>query len=119
MGTAVLKPPKIFHVNWFRQNADGKFIWPGRREHARAWLAVDHRPAARPSRSPIGMLPTVDAIDRTGIDVDDATMQELVSVSKDDWKKEVEGVGEFFAKFGDRLPAEMERQRNALAKRLG
>ena len=121
MGTAVKNPPKIFHVNWFRQNADGKFIWPGFGENMRVLRWVLDRCAGKGKavESPIGMLPTVDAIDRTGIDVEDATMRELVSVSKDDWKQEVVGVGEFFAKFGDRLPAEMERQRNALAKRLG
>jgi phosphoenolpyruvate carboxykinase (GTP) len=121
MGTAVKNPPKIFHVNWFRQDADGKFMWPGFGENMRVlrWVLDRCAGTGKAVESPIGMLPTPDAIDRTGIAVDDATMKELVSVSKDDWKKEVEGVGEFFAKFGDRLPAEMERQRNALAKRLG
>jgi phosphoenolpyruvate carboxykinase (GTP) len=121
MGTAVKNPPKIFHVNWFRQDADGKFIWPGFGENMRVlrWVLDRCAGTGKAVESPIGMLPTVDAIDRSGIDVDDATMKELVAVSKDDWKKEVEGVGEFFAKFGDRLPVEMERQRNALAKRLG
>jgi phosphoenolpyruvate carboxykinase (GTP) len=121
MGTAVKNPPKIFHVNWFRQDANGKFIWPGFGENMRVlrWILKRCDGKGKAVESPIGMLPTVDAIDRGGIDVDDATMKDLVSVSRDDWKKEVEGVGEFFAKFGDRLPAEMERQRNALAKRLG
>jgi len=121
MGTAVPKPPKIFHVNWFRQDDQGRFIWPGFGENMRVlrWVLDRCAGKGKASESPIGMLPTLDAIDRAGVDVSDATMRELLSVSKDDWKKEVEGVGEFFAKFGDRLPAEMERQRNALAKRLG
>jgi phosphoenolpyruvate carboxykinase (GTP) len=71
------------------------------------------------TESPIGMLPTTSAVDRSGVDVDDATMRELLSVSKDDWKKEAEGVGEFFSKFDGRLPGEMEKQRQALEKRLG
>jgi phosphoenolpyruvate carboxykinase (GTP) len=121
MGTAVPKPPKIFHVNWFRQDADGKFMWPGFGENMRVlrWVLDRCAGTGKAVESPIGMLPSPDAIDRAGIEVDDATMKELVSVSKDDWKKEVEGVGEFFQKFGDRLPAEMERQRKALEKRLG
>jgi phosphoenolpyruvate carboxykinase (GTP) len=96
-------------------------MWPGFGENMRVlrWVLDRCAGKGKASESPIGMLPTPDAIDRVGIDVSDATMRELLSVSKDDWKKEVEGVGEFFAKFGDRLPAEMERQRKALEKRLG
>jgi phosphoenolpyruvate carboxykinase (GTP) len=121
MGTAVKNPPKIFHVNWFRQNDQGRFIWPGFGENMRVlrWILERCQGKGRASESPIGMLPTVDAIDRSGIDVDDATMRELTAVSKEDWKKEAAGVGEFFSKFGARLPAEMERQRQALEKRLG
>jgi len=121
MGTAVPRPPKIFHVNWFRQDAQGRFLWPGFGENMRVlrWILdrCDGKGAA--AESPIGMLPTPDAIDRTGIEVDDATMRELVAVSKDDWRAEASGVGEFFAKFGSRLPGEMEKQRQALVKRLG
>jgi phosphoenolpyruvate carboxykinase (GTP) len=121
MGTAVKNPPKIFHVNWFRQNDAGKFIWPGFGENMRVlrWVLERCEGKGQAAESPIGMLPTAGAIDRDGIDVDDATMKELASVSKDDWRKEAEGVGEFYAKFGARLPAEMERQRAALVKRLG
>jgi phosphoenolpyruvate carboxykinase (GTP) len=121
MGTAVKNPPKIFHVNWFRQDDQGRFIWPGFGENMRVlrWILERCQGKGRASESAIGMLPTVDAIDRTGIEVDDATMRELTSVSKEDWKKEAAGVGEFFSKFGARLPAEMERQRQALEKRLG
>jgi len=121
MGTAVPKPPKIFHVNWFRQDGQGRFIWPGFGENMRVlrWVLDRCAGTGKATESPIGMLPAPDAIDRAGIDVSDATMRELLSVSADDLKKKVEGVGEFFAKFGDRLPAEMERQRKAVEKRLG
>jgi phosphoenolpyruvate carboxykinase (GTP) len=121
MGTAVPRPPKIFHVNWFRQNADGKFIWPGFGENMRVlrWIVDRCDGKGEAGESPIGMLPTPNAIDRAGIDVDARTMVELEAVSKDDWRAETKGVGEFFAKFGPRLPGEMERQRQALEKRLG
>jgi phosphoenolpyruvate carboxykinase (GTP) len=121
MGTAVPNPPRIFHVNWFRQDDQGRFIWPGFGENMRVlrWVLERCQGKGGAAESAIGMLPTTNAIDRNGIDVDDATMQQLLSVSKDDWKKEAAGVGEFFAKFDGRLPDEMERQRQALEKRLG
>jgi len=121
MGTVVPQPPKIFHVNWFRQNADGKFIWPGFGENMRVlrWIVDRCKGQGAAVESPIGLLPGKDAIDTTGLGVDAATMHELLSVSRDDWRPETDSIGEFFGKFGDRLPKEMEAQRQALIKRLG
>jgi phosphoenolpyruvate carboxykinase (GTP) len=121
MGTAVPKPPKIFHVNWFRQDANGKFLWPGFGENLRVlrWVLGRCLGSAQAVESPIGMLPAPGSIDTAGLDVPPSTMQELLTVNRDDWKAEAAGVAEFFAKFGSRLPAEMERQRQALLQRLG
>jgi len=121
MGTVLRRPPAIFHVNWFRQNAEGKFIWPGFGENMRVlrWIVDRCKGAGNAVDSPIGQLPARGAIDTSGLDVDAATMDELLSVSRDDWRTEAEGIGEFFAKFGSRLPAEMERQRKELLRRLG
>ncbi len=121
MGTVTPKPPKIFHVNWFRQNDQGKFIWPGFGENLRVlrWIVDRCEGRGEAVESPIGLLPGRGAIDTGGLDVTPQTMDELLAVSKDDWGAEAAGIGEFFAKFGDRLPAEMERQRQALVKRLG
>jgi phosphoenolpyruvate carboxykinase (GTP) len=68
--------------------------------------------------SPIGMLPTKNAIDTTGLDLPAGAMDELLTISKDDWRKEADNLGEFFAKFGNHLPQEMNRQRDQLIKRL-
>jgi phosphoenolpyruvate carboxykinase (GTP) len=121
MGTVLRRPPAIFHVNWFRQNAEGKFIWPGFGENMRVlrWIVDRCTGAGKAVDSPIGQLPGRGAIDTSGLDVDAATMDELFSVPRDDWRAEAEGIGEFFAKFGSRLPAEMEQQRQALLRRLG
>jgi phosphoenolpyruvate carboxykinase (GTP) len=121
MGPTIKRPPKIFHVNWFRQNADGKFIWPGFGENMRVlrWIMDRCRGKASAVESAIGNLPGHDAIDTAGLEVDAATMQELLTVSRDDWRSEADHIGEFFGKFGNRLPAEMARQREALRKRLG
>jgi len=120
MGTLVPKPPRIFHVNWFRQNAEGKFIWPGFGENMRVlrWIVERCEGRGEAVMSPIGYLPGNGSIDVDGIDVDAATMDELLDVPMDDWRTEAESIGEFFAKFGARLPAAMEAQRKALVKRL-
>jgi len=121
MGAIIPRPPKIFHVNWFRQNADGKFIWPGFGENMRVlrWIVDRCKGQGATVESPIGMLPGKDGIDTGGLAVDAATMQALLSVSRDDWRPETESIAEFFARFGDRLPVEMDAQRKALVKRLG
>ena len=121
MGKAVERPPAIFHVNWFRQDAEGKFIWPGFGENMRVlrWIVARAKGAGAATESPIGMLPARGAIDTSGLAVGDDAMQELLSVSRDDWRREAAGIGEFFAKFDGRLLEEMERQRQGLVKRLG
>jgi phosphoenolpyruvate carboxykinase (GTP) len=121
MGRAVKRPPLVFHVNWFRQDADGRFIWPGFGENMRAlrWILDRCAGGDGAAESPIGLLPKKGAIDTAGLAIDDATMRELLSVSRDDWRGEVDSIGAFFGKFGRRLPDEMARQRDALAKRLG
>jgi phosphoenolpyruvate carboxykinase (GTP) len=121
MGTVAKQPPKIFHVNWFRQDAQGKFLWPGFGENMRVlrWIVDRCQGRGEAVESPIGMLPARGAIDTSGLDVSEATMNELLSVAREDWRAETESIGEFFGKFGARLPAEMSRQRSELVKRLG
>src|SRR5881398_552756 len=116
MGKTVERPPAIFHVNWFRQDAGGRFIWPGFGENLRVlrWIVARCKGVGAGTESPIGLLPAKGAIDTTGLAVDGRTMEELLSVPKDDWRREAEGIGEFFGKFDGRLPAEMERQRQGL-----
>jgi phosphoenolpyruvate carboxykinase (GTP) len=121
MASVVKRPPKIFHVNWFRQNAAGKFIWPGFGENLRAlrWIVERCEGRGAAVESAIGCLPAKGAIDTSGLDVDDASMHEMLSVSKDDWRADAGNIGEFFGKFGTRLPGEINRQREALVRRLG
>jgi phosphoenolpyruvate carboxykinase (GTP) len=121
MGTRSDKLPKIFHVNWFRLDADGKFLWPGYGENVRVlrWALERCQGGGDAVETPIGYVPTPKGIDRAGLDVSEATMQELLTVNKDDWKGEIAGMREFFAKFEAKLPAEMQRQVDGLEKRLG
>jgi phosphoenolpyruvate carboxykinase (GTP) len=120
MGRSVPRPPKVFHVNWFRKGADGKFLWPGYGENVRVlkWMLERIEGTAAATETPIGMVPTQDALTLDGLDVTRATMQELLSVDPDSWTKEHADVGTFFQKFGDRLPAEIRDEHNRLRQRL-
>ncbi|MEY2741794.1 MAG: hypothetical protein RIS21_162 [Planctomycetota bacterium] len=121
MGGRMKHAPKIFHVNWFRQNAAGKFVWPGFGENLRVlrWVIDRCNGGGAAVESAIGHLPAPGAVDMSGLDLDDATRADLFNVDAREWKAEAENVAEFFAKFGSRLPAEMERQRLDLLARLG
>jgi phosphoenolpyruvate carboxykinase (GTP) len=121
LGPTLRQPPRVFHVNWFRQGPDGKFLWPGFGENLRVlkWVVDRCRGRGQAVESPIGHLPAPGALDTTGLPVSPQTMQELLSVDPADWRQEAVALGEFFAKFGDRVPPELERQRQALLARLG
>ena len=112
--------PKIFCVNWFRKTAEGKWLWPGYGDNSRVlkWVFERCDGEGKAQETAIGYLPTLDAIDRTGTNVTEEDMKELLTVDKDGWKKELETISEHFKKF-DRLPAELEAQRKALEERLG
>ena len=120
MGRNIPHPPKIFHVNWFRKGADGKFLWPGYGENARVlkWMLERIEGKAAATETPIGAVPTSNAITLDGIDVSRETMKELLHVEPADWAKEHADVGEFFKKFGDRLPEEIHEEHNRLGERL-
>jgi phosphoenolpyruvate carboxykinase (GTP) len=117
------KLPKVFYVNWFRKNADGKFLWPGYGENSRvlAWIFDRCDGDAAAHESPIGLLPPVadGGIDTDGLDVSDADMQKLLSVDIDGWKQQLPQIRDHYAKFGDKLPAELAAQLAALEQRLG
>jgi phosphoenolpyruvate carboxykinase (GTP) len=121
MGKAVPRPPRIFHVNWFRQDADGRFLWPGFGENLRVlkWVIARCTGKGAAIESPIGGLPAPGEIDTSGLPLDEPAMARLFDVSRDDWRAEADDMGQFFAKFGKRLPDEIERQRRALLARLG
>lgn len=114
------KLPQIFYVNWFRKTNDGKWLWPGYGENSRVLKWIFERVAGegKTMETPIGYMPTTDAIDRSGLNVSDADMIELLKVDNNEWLKEVASIREHYAKFGERLPQELTVQLNALEKRL-
>ena len=114
------KLPKIFYVNWFRKGEDGRWLWPGFGENSRVLEWVFNRVGddADAVETPIGYLPTMESLDVTGVNVSPADMAELLEVDVDEWRHEVPGIREYFAQFGDRLPAALHAQVDALAARL-
>jgi phosphoenolpyruvate carboxykinase (GTP) len=120
MGKKIPHPPKIFHVNWFRRGADGKFLWPGYGENVRVlkWILerVEGRGAA--DETPIGYVPSANALTLDGLQIAPAHLRELLAVNPDDWQQELDDTREFFDKFGSRLPRQMREEHEKLAKRL-
>ncbi len=117
VGSRIERPPLVFRVNWFRTGADGRFLWPGFGENLRVlkWVLDRCQGRGEAVETAIGLLPTPDAIDREGLDISDAAMQELLRVDLPDWMEAVHGQQEFFATFGDRLPAGIRAEHERLA----
>jgi phosphoenolpyruvate carboxykinase (GTP) len=120
MGKRIARPPKIFHVNWFRKGADGKFLWPGYGENVRVlkWIIERIEGKAAATETPIGFVPTSNALTLDGLDVSRATMEDLLRVDSGDWTKEHADTDSFFQKFGSRLPDEIRDEHNRLGQRL-
>ncbi|HOL92504.1 MAG TPA: phosphoenolpyruvate carboxykinase domain-containing protein, partial [Clostridiales bacterium] len=118
--TAPDKLPKIFYVNWFRKDNDGKFLWPGFGDNSRVlkWIVERVAGEGKAVETPIGYMPTPDAIDTTGLDISEETMKELLKVDRDEWLKEVESIREHYASYGPKMPKELYAQLDALEKRL-
>jgi len=120
MGKKIAKPPKIFHVNWFRKSADGKFLWPGYGENVRVlkWILerVEGRGAAQ--ETPIGYVPAKNGLTLDGIKISDEALNELLRVNPEDWDAEMEDSKQFLGKFGGRLPRQISEEHEKLARRF-
>ncbi|MCL2023826.1 MAG: phosphoenolpyruvate carboxykinase (GTP) [Oscillospiraceae bacterium] len=114
------KLPKIFFVNWFRKNDQGKFIWPGFGDNSRVLKWITERIAGKAAAvsTPIGNMPTADAIDISGTNVSAEDMAELLKVDKDAWLAEIESIKANYKSYGDRLPKELEQELAKLEERL-
>jgi phosphoenolpyruvate carboxykinase (GTP) len=113
--------PKIFYVNWFRKDAEGKWLWPGYGDNSRVLEWVFNRVTGKADAidSPIGWIPTSDAIDIEGLSVTTADMEELLHVDTDEWRAEVPSIRQHYAQFGDRLPKSLADAVDTLEQRLG
>lgn len=121
MGKRIPNPPKIFHVNWFRTDDDGHFIWPGFGDNMRVlmWILARCEDKADAVMTPIGFVPKAEDIDITGLkDVTVDMVRELLDIDVDSWLDDIKNIREFYATVGDRVPSELYDELNALEKRL-
>ena len=112
--------PRLYYVNWFRKDDDGKWLWPGFGENSRVlkWVVDRLEGRAEGVRTPIGILPAAGELDLDGLDVPQRDLELLLSVDPDVWSEEASLMPEYFAKFGDRLPAAITSEHAALVERL-
>jgi len=112
--------PKVFHVNWFRKDENGKFMWPGFGENMRVLKWIIDRCEGRSDaiRTPIGLVPDGQDIDLSGIDLDDKTLKALLAIDPQIWRTEVEAIDEYFSSFGDRLPSALRAQIDRIKREI-
>jgi phosphoenolpyruvate carboxykinase (GTP) len=112
--------PRIFHVNWFRQDKNGKFMWPGFGDNLRVlrWIADRCDGKVDAVDTPIGKLPRTEDLDTSGLNLDDATLQTLLSVDPAAWRQEIESIGKYLDEFKDRVPERLRTMQKEVAQRL-
>src|SRR5690606_25680805 len=114
------KLPKIFYVNWFRRGEDGSFLWPGFGENSRVlkWIFERCDGTAEAEETPIGLLPTREALDLTGLDISDEALDILLGVGVGGWREEIPLIRAFYQEFGKSMPAALLAELDQLEKRL-
>ena len=120
MGKKIPNAPKIFHVNWFRTDDEGHFIWPGFGDNMRVlmWILARCEDKVEARETAIGYVPYAKDINIEGLDLGLDTLEELLSVDKASWLEDVANIKDFYAQVGDRVPAELKEELKALETRL-
>jgi phosphoenolpyruvate carboxykinase (GTP) len=121
IGAKLTRPPRIFHVNWFRQNARNEFLWPGFGENLRvlAWMLERCSGRGGARETPIGFLPRPEDLNTAGLNIDSATLEALTSVPVSAWQQEAAGILDYLNKFGNRIPGALRAELAGLERRLG
>jgi phosphoenolpyruvate carboxykinase (GTP) len=123
VGKQASNPPAIFQVNWFRTDDQGRYIWPGFGENMRVlrWVrdqVLSNNGTGAVRETPVGIVPTPEAIGTRDLGLSATDAETLFEIDRDDWLREAEDQAAFLQKFGDRLPAEIREQHQALQDRL-
>lgn len=120
MGKKMSNPPKIFHVNWFRTNEEGQFIWPGFGDNFRVieWMLKRCENKADANEAPIGYLPKPEDINIEGLNLSADTLKSLLSIDTESWLADIKNIEEFYAKIGDAIPQELIEELKRLADNL-
>ncbi|MFA5089774.1 MAG: phosphoenolpyruvate carboxykinase (GTP) [Candidatus Omnitrophota bacterium] len=120
MGKKITKPPRVFHVNWFRTDDSGKFLWPGYRENLRVleWILERCNNRLSAVETPIGYMPHTCDIDINGLKIPAGALDKLFVIDKKEWQEELKGIKKFFQEFGKDLPLELWQEYEGLNNRL-
>ncbi|MDT0263855.1 phosphoenolpyruvate carboxykinase (GTP) [Jatrophihabitans lederbergiae] len=120
-GADSAKLPKVFYVNWFRRDSDGAFVWPGFGENSRVlkWAVERIEGTAAAVDTPIGRVPAPGALDTEGLDITDAQLTKALEVDVTQWRDEIPGIEEWFAKIGSKVPSALRDELESLTLRLG
>ena len=115
------KLPRIYYVNWFRKDANGKFVWPGFGENSRVlkWIVERLDGKAEAQETAIGNVPTRESLDLDGLDLTDQQVDLLLTVDNEAWREEAEQIRPHYERFGDHLPKPLWDELDKLTKRLG
>jgi phosphoenolpyruvate carboxykinase (GTP) len=120
VGAKLTRPPRVFHVNWFRQNAAGKFLWPGFGENLRvlAWMLERCTGRIGAAETPIGNLPRAGDLNITGLDIGSDVLAELTAVPRDAWRQELTDFRQYLQQFGEHVPAALLAEVDEVERRL-
>jgi len=120
VGAKLASPPQIFHVNWFRQNEAGKFLWPGFGDNMRVlrWIIDRCKGTAKARETEIGQLPTAQDLDTAGLEIAPGALEELLTVDPTLWRAEFAGIADYLDEFGARIPTAMREELDASRKRV-
>ena len=120
LGSRMIKAPKIFHVNWFRTDKEGKFLWPGFAENLRVleWILDRCNNRVDAVKTAVGYLPNLSDIDLTGLGLPSGTLEKLLSIDKNEWREELKGIKIFFKQFKKDLPLQLWQEYEELSARL-
>ena len=112
--------PKIFHVNWFRKGADGKFLWPGFGDNLRVlqWMIDRAEGRARGVETPIGILPDAGELQLDGLKLERSRLDELLEVDTAAWQAELSAIGDYLASFAPRLPERLQQEQQRVVQAL-
>jgi len=121
IGARLTRPPRIFHVNWFRQNAQNEFLWPGFGDNLRvlAWMLGRCAGTAGAKETAIGFLPRPEDLNTAGLNLDPSTLEALTAVPVPAWQQEAAGIHAYLNKFGSHIPGALRAELVGLEKRLG
>jgi phosphoenolpyruvate carboxykinase (GTP) len=121
MGTKLKHPPKIYHVNWFRRDGAGKFLWPGFGDNLRvlAWILDRCTGRANARETAIGNLPQASDLHLEGLEIAEAALEEFLSVNAEEWRSEAADLEKYLDEFAARTPQALRAEVKALQQRLG